>query len=133
MEHHYAVFVPHGTKLSEQHIIMGINHYHKNKLFSIHAETDAITKYKKKKEKFRSIDLYVLRIGKSGVFGNSRPCLHCMIRMLRSNIDIKHVYYSTSDGTLVREKFDTMFTTTLNISSAIRHSMKLHELHALKY
>ena len=72
---------------------------------SIHAEIDAMKKlpYKKIRNK---MDLIVIKLTKSGKFGDSRPCLTCL-KSMRS-LRIKHVYYSTCSGNIMRENFNGM-------------------------
>ena len=59
--------------------------------------------YKKIKN---SMDLIVIKLTKSGKFGDSRPCLTCLKSM--RGLRIKHVYYSTSNGTIEKENFNGM-------------------------
>jgi len=88
---------------------------------SKHAEMDASQKIMKKKDLPRAVDYFVIRYTKTGVLGESRPCFHCLTAMNKSKLNIKDVYYSTSEGTIVREKFSVMLESdNTYISSGMR-------------
>ena len=92
---------------------------------STHAEIDAIEKIKNKKNKPKKVDLLVIRLTKSGLLAESRPCYHCLHFMERSNINIKNIYYSTSNGTIAREKLFEMRSSSITcISSGMRNLKK---------
>ena len=95
------------------------------KMPSRHAEADAFNKIRFKKNMPRHIDVFVIRIGKSGQFGNSRPCRHCIEMMERSGFHIKNVYYSDSDGFIIKEKFQNMKSSDITyVSSGMRTKTK---------
>jgi cytidine deaminase len=74
-----------------------------------HAEQNALKKLMSlPNKKMKNISLLVIRITKTGTVGESRPCLHCLSAMERSKLKIKWVYYSTKEGTIVREKLSEM-------------------------
>lgn len=73
-----------------------------------HAEQNALKKLTTRQIKMKNISLLVIRLSKSGVLGESRPCMHCIKAMERSKIKIKWVYYSTKGGIIVREKLSNM-------------------------
>ena len=92
---------------------------------SKHAEIDAINKIKKKKNLPKQVDIVVIKLTKSGQLGESRPCYHCLCSLERSNLNIKHVYYSTKNNTIIREKLaDMKYCEHTQISSGMRHAMK---------
>ena len=103
----------------------------KSSLPSVHADDDGLTKLNKinKYRRFISstdwIDIVVLRISKTGVLGNSRPCRDCLLRMSKCSFNIHTVYYSTSQGTIESEKFQYMMNSTkTKFSSGSRHISK---------
>ena len=55
----------------------------------------------------------VIRVSKSGMIGESRPCYHCLHMLEKSNINIKHIYYTTSDNNIMCEQFHYMKTNEL--------------------
>jgi len=90
-------------------VTFGRNYDGPNVECRLHAEIDAFQKLRDQKRKNRKYyDLLVIRLTKSNKFGQSRPCCHCLKTLVRSGINIRFVYYSTADGTVVREKFNTM-------------------------
>lgn len=73
-----------------------------------HAEQNALKKLISFPKKMKNISLLVIRMSKNGTLGESRPCYHCLSAMERSKLNIKWIYYSTKEGTIVREKFVEM-------------------------
>lgn len=88
--------------------------------YCIHAEMDAISKFSRifsRKRNYKNMkrkvvmDLVVIRISGCGDFGNSRPCCKCLETLhLSRTCRIRYVYYSTRDGTIVRERFTDLYT-----------------------
>jgi len=81
-------------------ISVGVNVvYHKidRRRKSDHAEDKAL----KRVQDPCGTDIFVVRVNRSGQFRLSRPCKKCWKHLLESGV--KRVYYSTSEGTLVRE------------------------------
>lgn len=108
---HYAFFLEERNLLGK--IAFGQNHDRPNYSCSIHAEINALNKLQqiisiKKKKKNKYVNLLVVRLTKNNKIGESRPCFHCLCNLIRSNINIRFVYYSTKDGIIVREKLSTM-------------------------
>jgi hypothetical protein len=74
----------------------------------IHAEHDAIRKLRplKYKKKLKNIDILVIRISKTNKFYLSKPCNRCicMMKTLPNKLgyNIKNVYYSTNNGTIIK-------------------------------
>jgi len=71
---------------------------------TIHAEEDAINKLPPIKRSKRLIDvnLVVIRTTKTGILGNSAPCVHCL-KYMKDNAEsrgyrIIKVYFSNADG-----------------------------------
>lgn len=93
---------------------------------SRHAEADAFNKIKTKKNMPRNIDIFVIKITKSGQFGNSRPCKHCIDLMNISGFNIKYIYYSDNDGNIIKESFSHMKNSDdIYVSSGMRTKLKL--------
>lgn len=93
-------------------IAFGQNYERSGYSISIHAEVNALNKLRhtisfRQKNK-KHYDLLVVRLTKANKCGESRPCFHCLKTLLKSGINIKFVYYSTNDGTIVREKLNNM-------------------------
>lgn len=96
-------------KDSVLYVAYGYNHINTKFYKSIHAETDVLNNLKKKANKINcQLNILVTRITRTGRFVESRPCYHCILMMLQSNIKIKYVYYSSYDGTIKREKLNKM-------------------------
>lgn len=73
-------------------------------LVSTHAEINAVKKldlhrFQRKQIK---IDLYVIKLSRSGALSMSLPCKHCVENLYKSGLNIKWIYYSNSDGDIVR-------------------------------
>lgn len=75
---------------------------------SKHAEIDALNKIKNKKNIPKNIDLLVIKLTKSGKLSSSRPCIHCLNSLEKSNLKFKNIYYSDSNGNILKEKFSNM-------------------------
>ncbi len=73
------------------------------------------------------MDLLVIRLSKTGILSNSRPCYHCIKQLEQVRfVSIKNVYYSDSAGNIVCQKFDDLvMSPTQFISSGYRHRMGL--------
>lgn len=109
---HLIISIMWQPSLAMVHIIRGIkklahgyNHTYSYRGFnSTHAEMDVINKldlhyYKRNRIK---LDLYVVRVSKSGNIAESKPCMHCIKTMIKSELNIKNVYYSNSNGEIVK-------------------------------
>lgn len=92
---------------------------------SKHAEIDALCKINTKINIPKKVDIIVVRITRSGQLANSRPCLHCIESLEKSNLNIRYVYYSTTERTFAKEKFADMKSSPLTyISSGARNKLK---------
>ena len=92
---------------------------------SKHAEIDAYNKIKTYKNMPKKIDIFVIRLTKTGLLSESRPCYHCINSLEKSGLNIKYVYYSTSDGLIVKEIFKTMkYSDITYVSSGMRTKLK---------
>ena len=63
-----------------------------------------------KDRRILNYDALVIRIKKDGTYGDSRPCYHCLYQMKKSKL-FRYCYYSTSDGSIIRERVSEMVTT----------------------
>lgn len=88
---------------------------------SRHAEAEAFQRIRFKKNMPRRLDVFVVRYGKAGGLGSSRPCYHCIQMMMSSGLNIKDIYYSTNEGTIVKERLSEMMNSeNTYVSSGIR-------------
>lgn len=71
---------------------------------SRHAEIDALLKLKNTPyySLGRKLDLYVFRFKKTGELAESKPCFYCIKKIASMQLNIKYIYYSTSDNTIVK-------------------------------
>ena len=94
---------------------------------SKHAEMDAMTKIKYHRNNPKCINMIVVRINKNGLLGESRPCQDCLKMLEMSNFIIKYIYYSTAEGTIIKEKFSNMITSpNTYISIGMRRKKAAH-------
>ena len=76
-----------------------IRHFNSDKIWSIHAEMNALAGLPRKMT--RNADIVIVRVNKRGDIVNSKPCEICM-GLIRS-AQIRRVLYSTDDGTIHSE------------------------------
>jgi cytidine deaminase len=63
---------------------------------------------RKKNKKKTSFDLIVIRVSKTGVIGQSKPCYHCLQYLNNKfKYKIKYIYYSVKGG-FIKIKFDEL-------------------------
>ena len=120
---HYCVILPSGRHSTWWHKValgMNSNMTHKG-MPSKHAEIDAIGKIKKWKNLPDAIDIFVIRLTRTGLLSESRPCIHCLMSMVLSRLPIRNIYYSTSTGEIAVECIKSMVSTKTNyVSSGMR-------------
>ena len=127
---HYAVILPSGKRgdwWSE--VALGIN---TNRRFrsmpSKHAEIDAIEKIRRWKNLPSEIDLFVIRLTRGGQLTESRPCMHCVMMMVASRLNIRNIYYSTTGGEIAMETMCEMkCSSRQHISSGVRSRHKVQK------
>jgi len=77
-----------------------------------HAEIDALTKMRyefKRKKRFETLNMIVLRFSRYGTLGYARPCYHCLKQLQQAKfLNIKKIYYSEATGNITSEKFIDM-------------------------
>lgn len=76
-------------------------------MWTIHAEDAAVRRLPSlpKRRHLKRINLMVTRTSKTGNWGNSKPCLHCIL-MLTSRLPVKgwslaSIYYTDSNGDIM--------------------------------
>jgi len=69
--------------------------------FSEHAEEALVRRLKKLSaiERYKYIDVMVLRMKKNGEFGLAKPCPGCY--RLLTNYGVRNIYYTDSDGKII--------------------------------
>jgi hypothetical protein len=81
---------------------------------SVHAEDNVIRKLPQlpKNKKPKRVDMLVIRVNKSGMMANSKPCIHCLMLMVTrlpaKGYTLSDVYFSNSDGTLTVQKLSSL-------------------------
>lgn len=113
---------------------IGFNNYSKryNSAVTTHAEMDCLKRlaFKMCKVRHRRIitDLVVIRVNNDGTLGNSQPCKHCAIELIKNKkITIRHLYFSNSDGKIEKHNFKEWYQNTEHhVSSGWRHRYKKH-------
>lgn len=93
---------------------------------SLHAEISACKNLSKIASRLKlnlsTVDLIVLRISRNKSINLSRPCYHCIKQLNKYckmlNFKLRYIYYSNSDGTIIKEKFDNL------LNSNLRHISK---------
>ena len=124
--HHAAVFFKRGNVLSYgENTTKGYRGE-----YSTHAEEQALRNLlfarPGRRRRNSRIDLLVIRTSRTGQLGISRPCDHC-IRVLTMALpskgySLRHVYYSTEDGTLRRTKMDILASEPPHLSQFYKSS-----------
>lgn len=92
----------------------GMNQY-RNKSKSIHAENAALTKLKNRtSKKKKKVNILVIKTSKTGILGNSKPCYYCMLDLKNyspiKGYKINNVYYSDTNGEIIKKKLSHMFS-----------------------
>lgn len=79
---------------------------------SIHAEQDCINKLPKNREKRPvKVSLLSVRVNRLGILMNAKPCFRCIYMMnksLKKGYKITTVYYTDSQGKIVKSNLDTL-------------------------
>lgn len=90
---------------------------------SIHAEANAMRKLLplRRQKNLKKIDLLVIRVSKNGQFGNSKPCIHCILNLSKNLPEkgyvLQDVYYTDEKGNIIAIKFQNLLhETTPHIS-----------------
>jgi deoxycytidylate deaminase len=110
--------------------------YHKVNYGSLHAEARTLLAYFGKRLIFNNvkniwclsgkrakIDIFVLRINKLGIIGNSRPCYHCL-QMMKS-VGVKKIYYTTGvENEIIVESIKDMLSIQASYATKIYDKKK---------
>ena len=77
---HIAIIIPMYklTHVNDQNVIVAENYSFGKGRGSVHAEDNAIRKLKSNPTKNKKILMFVIRVSKTGQFGMSKPCSHCL-------------------------------------------------------
>lgn len=94
----------------------GENHYKPDALYrSVHAEDHAIQRLPSRpsnKKRLHKLDILVVRVSKTGLMGNSKPCHHCLMllsqQLPQRGYYISHVYFSNEQGDIQCMKLSTL-------------------------
>lgn len=99
----------------------GENHYNNvedSTCSSIHAEANAMKKLLPlpRQKKLKKLDLLVIRVSKSGQYGNSKPCIHCILNLSKNLPDkgysLRTVYYTNEEGNIISAQFNELLHET---------------------
>lgn len=116
MTHKHAACSMKGGKV----IAVGVNKYFQirssqNSLnLSVHAEMDVLVSTSAKLSK--GMDILIIRLSKSRMLHNSRPCNACIDKLKQRGI--RKAYYSNAEGQIVYEFVDSM--SKLHVSSGCK-------------
>lgn len=81
-------------------LTFALNYYYVNTNtypYSVHSEVNCLTKYLQKKINKNKKELFIFKLSKTGLIGESRPCKNCA-RFIFNNIDnlkLINIYHST--------------------------------------
>lgn len=110
-EHRHAAMIFHPKTYSP--LSMGFNRW-SSRMHTLHAEIHAFQKLAVRR-RWKEINLLVIRTSLTQRLGNSRPCHHCIKYLAelahRRKYRIHHVYFTTSEGDLRKERFVDMIQT----------------------
>lgn len=84
----------------------------------------ALTKYSRHSKIYRAkktvTDLVVVKLNRSGAMSCSKPCFMCIKMMIKSNYNIKHIYYSNDENTIIRTTVQELYESPKHVSSRFR-------------
>jgi hypothetical protein len=81
--------------------------------------------YQKKESKVQKLDLVVVRVNKTGVQCNARPCHNCL-NMMKA-VGIRKVYYSVSSDKIICENVKDMIS--IQASSITKYIAKINGIY----
>lgn len=65
-----------------------------------------------KQKKLKKLDLLVIRVSKTGQFGNSKPCIHCILKLAKNlpekGYTLRTVYYTDEFGNIISSQFNDL-------------------------
>lgn len=115
---------------------------------SVHAEITSLAKLlrvnnpqkisKKLNKRLITVNIIVLRVSKTGILGDSKPCYECMKKLISNpNIKINEIIYSTSDNDYVVKKFKELTKEFIESGNKVHMTKnsrkKLFEKHGIDY
>ena len=83
---------------------------------SVHAEHNAIMNLQPlpKKHHYKKVDMIVIRTTKTGVLGMSKPCFHCVLKMMQlpqeKGYRICRVIFTNSNGSFEQTTLEKLLT-----------------------
>ena len=87
----------------------------------LHAEQNVLLKSRRHiKYSRKGYDIYSLRVFKSGRLANAKPCSMCVMRMAKSRLNIRDIYYSDENGHMIKVSFKELMNHRLNNSRGTR-------------
>lgn len=92
-----------------------------------HAERAAISKLpsRPRRRRLDAVDMLVIRTSKTGLFGNSRPCLHCILCMAHDlperGYRLRRVYYFDDQRAMRETGLDTLCSEPPHVSVYYRN------------
>lgn len=109
-------------------ITYGFNYYFNNVKFpfSLHSEVNTINKYYKKKliknmMKLKK-NLFIIKLSKIGIIGNSKPCVHCANYIYNNfdNLKLSKIYYSTKQNNLEKLSKKDLILNNFKLSAGFK-------------
>lgn len=116
------------NKNNNKIISYGFNYYLKTDTFpfSLHSEINTINKYYKKKIttnlfKNKKI-LIIVKISKTGIIGNSKPCKNCANYILNNfdNLNLYKIYYTFKNNILIELTKNELLNDNFKISAGFK-------------
>jgi hypothetical protein len=94
----------------------GENHYKPNAMYrSVHAEDHAVQRLPSlpnNRKRLHKLDILVVRVSKTGVMGNSKPCHNCLMvlsqQLPQRGYTISNVYFSNEHGNIQCMKLSSL-------------------------
>ena len=80
----------------------------------------AIQKIKNTKMCNQKLDLCVIKILNNGEIKNSKPCKNCIKYIEKSKINLQYVYFSDTNGQIIKTTFEKLKKEDLCITTGMR-------------
>lgn len=96
----------------------------------VHAECDGLSKLmpRRNKKRLETINILVLRLSSKNKFQSSKPCVNCIETMKimppKMGYVIKHIYYSDSDGSIIKTNLQSLDAEEKHYSRCVRNKHK---------
>ncbi len=102
-------------RVKKQIISYGENTFNNNGKGSCHAEINAAKRLyynPNLNKRVKNIDLIVIKFSKSGIFGNSKPCYHCLKSLNKivkiNGYKIKNLIYSIGPDSCIKSSLEEL-------------------------